>query len=373
MGIDIRFVTFSEVRMTSVERYPLPFHIDRGEDLAEVYELGTPYLVMSQVTDPREDTCRFDVLSAEECMRQRLSYADYRALRESHGMHQHGFYELTVVLSGTFRETVGDREVALHAGDALLLNRNVRHWEDIDSRCEVAFVMLSGEMLPGLLKTVTHQLGGGGTSPAVHMVLRGERSRYYSAEEYVTLSPQGDGAQRLCRTLRGLTKELVGRRVGFRDVSRGLLCRALGCLLNADLYRQEPHRLDGRNDDAIFNQVTTLFEREGPRVSRPCISRELGYNADYLNQIVRTHTGMSLCRYGRQIALDRAARMLAEGGCTVGEAMARAGFTNRTRFNALFRQTYGRLPGRRREDSPKVDAPKPAEGTADGTTAPTGD
>ena len=359
--------------MTSVKRYPLPFHIDRGEDLAEVYELGTPYLVISQVTDPREDTCRFDVLSAEECMRQRLSYADYRALRESHGMHQHGFYELTVVLSGTFRETVGDREVTLHAGDALLLNRNVRHWEDIDSRCDVAFVMLSGEMLPGLLKTVTHQLGGGGTSPAVHMVLRGERSRYYSAEEYVTLSPQGDGAQRLCRTLRGLTKELVGRRVGFRDVSRGLLCRALGCLLNANLYRQEPHRLGGRNDDAIFNQVTTLFEREGPRVSRPCIARELGYNADYLNQIVRTHTGMSLCRYGRQIALDRAARMLAEGGCTVGEAMARAGFTNRTRFNALFRQTYGRLPGRRREDSPKVDAHEPAEGTADGATAPTGD
>ena len=359
--------------MTSTECYPLPFHIDRGEDLAEVYELGTPYLVMSQVTDPREDLCQFGILSVEACTQQRFSYADYRALRRSHGMHQHGFYELTVVLSGTFRETVGDREVTLRAGDALLLNRNVRHWEDIDSRCKVVFVMLSGEMLPDLLETVARQLGGGGTSPVVRMVLRGERSRYYSTEEYVMLSPREDGAEHLCFTIRELTEELGERRVGFRDVSRGLLCRMLGYLLNADLYRQEQHRLDGRNDDAIFNQVTALFEREGPRASRPRIACELGYNADYLNQIVHTHTGMSLCKYGRQVALDRAARMLAEGGCTVGEAMARTGFTNRTRFNALFRKTYGYLPGKHRGDSLKVDAHEPAGSTDDGATAPTGD
>ena len=74
------------------------------------------------------------------------------------------------------------------------------------------------------------------------------------------------------------------------------------------------------------------------------MAEELNYNKDYLNSIVKRHTGTSLKKYGQLFSLRMSTQLLKENELTISEIIQILGFSNRTYFYQIFMEKYGMTP-----------------------------
>lgn len=85
------------------------------------------------------------------------------------------------------------------------------------------------------------------------------------------------------------------------------------------------------------------------RMSRSDLERVLCYSGNYMNTIIKKHTGMCLYDYGLTFTLKKAAALLSDTPASISSIAIQMGFSNRTHFYKLFRDKYGITPGEYRE------------------------
>ena len=72
------------------------------------------------------------------------------------------------------------------------------------------------------------------------------------------------------------------------------------------------------------------------RISASDVATAIGYNADYLSQLIKADTGMSLCRYINNIRLEQAKSLLINSNLCVSEIAYKVGFADEKYFMKLF-------------------------------------
>lgn len=77
-------------------------------------------------------------------------------------------------------------------------------------------------------------------------------------------------------------------------------------------------------------------------------AKELQYNSDYLNQLIRADTGMTLCTYINHIRLEEAKRLLINSNKTVSEIAYEVGFSDEKYFMKVFRKRENVTPSQYR-------------------------
>ncbi len=74
------------------------------------------------------------------------------------------------------------------------------------------------------------------------------------------------------------------------------------------------------------------------------LARRVGMNECYLKFMFRERTGEGVAAYLRRLRMEHARALIAQGGCTVQQAAALAGYANPSHFAQAFRRVHGVLP-----------------------------
>lgn len=86
------------------------------------------------------------------------------------------------------------------------------------------------------------------------------------------------------------------------------------------------------------------MEQNPGKVTRSILAEQLNYSSDYINRVVKKHSGMSISEYDRIIRLKKAKELFANSDQSITSIITSLGFENKTFFYGLFQKKYGMTP-----------------------------
>lgn len=313
-------------------------------------------------------------------------------------MHQHNHFELLYVVRGELLNRIDNVTYRYKKGDACLLNRNICHSDTPGPDCVVVFVNFLGDYIEQLLTqeksfdiftrsraadiladphtpevadadaapdnhngtperpwiTKTGK-DSGEPSDKVHDFLlsniRGEQRYYRSYMEFSSTlqalaSPKAPVVEGI---IDALQLELLEGGPGSGYIISGLLCRLIRALEDTQAYHANVMQLDLSNDDFLFARIDNYLKESHGRISRAELSKALNYNAEYLNQIVRRHSGKSLKQLGKIYYLEYAKELLGQSPLSIAQIINTLGFASSSHFYTFFRNQTGMSPAEYRK------------------------
>lgn len=269
-------------------------------------------------------------------------------------LHQHSYFELFYLLDGEAYQTIESGTFRYRRGEACLMNRNIRHCERSSTIFSGVFLNLMPGFLTDLLEHDLVSTDGQPPHPADGPIrhflfsnLRGEeqyRRSYLHFSHALSLDSSPEPQCPAEFLLDQIAEEMLAQKSGASYILPGLLCRFLATLENPQQYRLTHMELDSSNEDFLYARILGyLAERKG-QFSRPELSEALHYHAEYLNQIVKKKTGMSLMKLAKTYRIAEARRLLAETNKSVSEIAQELGYVSRSHFYRLFEKETGQLP-----------------------------
>ena len=261
-------------------------------------------------------------------------------------MHQHDYFELMYVFEGEVEQHIENGCFRYTKGVASLLNLNTRHFEVLGESYFLVFLCFSKEFIRNFITTdLPH---GNNEQNAVYRFFTsnlGDSAQY--KKDYLKFTPVPSNrkdAEQVSRILEDLTQELLLKQPGHTHVEMGLASRILAYLQNPDYYECTHVTLDSSAEAYLFSKITRYMESQEGRVTRADLAEHLCYSSDYINRIVKKHSGMSISEYNQLICLKKAEQMLIETNSSIGSIIASLGFKNKTYFYKLFDRKHGITP-----------------------------
>jgi len=264
-----------------------------------------------------------------------------------HGTHAHAFLALLYLEQGEHVLRVDDRDVALAAGDAVVVAPGA---------------VLTPPTGPADAAKITETTGWLVFFPA-DAIDPAAAASLVSWRTHPLLSPfvgnHRGGVQRLpippCRRtawlghLTGLDAELRGRHDGYADAARAHLT-----LLLVDLGRLHWDAPAGRGVEpllaAVFDVVDARFHEP---ISLRDVADAVGLTTGHLTTVVGRRTGRTVQQWITERRMREARRLLADTDVTVGEIAHRVGYREAGYFVRRFRAEHGVPPaGWRRAGRP---------------------
>ena len=273
-------------------------------------------------------------------------------------LHSHGFYELTIVLSGSVSS---DRKnTALYrAGDCCLCNRNIHHKEYFDTDFEIILFMFQEEYIRDLLSANVLYDSLGNPYPYSsmfhHLFVLNDNNPFYSAKQYIDFRQKKPSRSDVFPSIiHEMIREITENKSGKSYMMRGYFCRWIEYMEDSENFDISIHHAKLSTEEQLMYQVSAILENSRGVADLQEIAKEVGYTRDYINRVVKKHTGRTLTEYRRFFLLLEAARLLRETDENVTEISAEVGYLNRTYFNREFRELFGVTPAAYRREKPSV-------------------
>ncbi len=257
------------------------------------------------------------------------------------GMHQHDYFEFMFVLEGTVEHRIQDGCYLFEAGEACLLNRNIKHYEVFGTHYLIAYLCFS----KSYIRKILHAEGVNAIGNIYRFFAENsdEQARY--TRNYLSFSPiDKKSPEEVNLTINKIASELKLQDTGYHHIILGLLERLFGILQHTKKYETSKISFDSSAESALFLKITEIMERQLGKVSRTDLSRELNYSGDYLNQVIKKHTGMNLSEYRQKLCLSKASELIRCSDYSISSIIRDVGFENRTYFYKLFESRYGMSP-----------------------------
>lgn len=254
-------------------------------------------------------------------------------------LHWHPDFEIARAETGVLDYQVGQKHILLHAGDSLLVNRNLLH--------------------------SVRQVGGGPPDPMPVMVFSGtlvapETSAIYQkyiapladcdALPFVVFRRQEDW----CREIRGLVDDLfrsLKRREPCyemavqRDLSR--LFESLFCRFDS-LPKFQATRIQLRTHVRVQKMLAYIYAHYAEPITFADIAGAASVSRSEAARCFHEYMDCSPVQALIRYRLQTAHRLLRETSLTVQETALACGFRSANYFTRQFRQMYGYTPGQTR-------------------------
>ena len=106
------------------------------------------------------------------------------------------------------------------------------------------------------------------------------------------------------------------------------------------------HRLTptARSRESFHRVLDYLHEHFGEPLTNADVAAALGYHKNYVRDLVKRATGLSLHRYLGAIRIERAIELLSEGGHAIGEIAEICGYCDIYHFSRAFKEATGVAP-----------------------------
>lgn len=290
-------------------------------------------------------------------------------------MHQHDYFELFYILNGEVYQTIEAGTFRYKKGDACLMNRNIRHCESSSTLFSGVFLNLLPDYIDELLtkdvvldRNLKAKPADGPIRRFLFSNLRGEEQfkrsyLHFSGTLHLDASPEPQClAEHL---LDKMAEELLAQKNGASYMISGLVARFIGTLENPRQYHVTHMELDSNNEDFIYAKIVNYLTEKKGNLSRPELAAALNYHAEYLNQIVKKKTGLSLMQLGKTYRLAEARRLLTETGKSISDIVQDLGYVSRSHFYRFFKDGTGLLPLEYRQQAIHITNPDAGPDPAD--------
>jgi len=344
-----------EIQMKS-EKSPLTIY-NPGDKHGEYFNLNSPYTFTLEecITDSQD--LYHSMIAPGYFQGHNWSLRDvYHP--ELRPLHRHNSIELMYVIKGEVIQYIEDFQHVYTEGECCILNKNIRHVESYSSDFEAVFLLLSDKFL---LDAMTNSyfydtnLNKHNHMPSIYKELQDllkEDSAY--KKEYLDLIPVQNKTETrdIMQNIFGeLILETRQQNPGFYQISSGYLARLLAFLSDANYYQLHKMNLKNSNEDYIFNRVTIYLEKNNGRIDFQELETLMHYTKDYLNRVIKRHSGMTLTEYSQKICLEKAAYDLTNSDKSISQIIHELNYTNRTYFYRIFNEKYGMTPTEYRKNN----------------------
>lgn len=327
-------------------------NVQNGDsDFSRFYHMNVPLQLTLECCDGAEpeDYVNIVTLSFEKAVLYQESLAMKNDSYTKNAPHFHDFFEFVIVLEGTIVQKIEGKDYLYPAGSCCLINRNLRHMERYQAKCQVLYIGLSPAFITELFDSAQNAFFANERnicdSDLCHFItadLEHPGGRAYL--DFIPAYQNHRSAAHLHSMAENMMRTLLFPEFGATYQICGLLCSFLSYLSSQTHYHCTNIRLDNNSDFLLFSRITRLFEESDGRMTRTEMEQFLHYSGDYLNRIVNKFTDMCFYDYGMTFCLKKAAQCLTETDESISAIAARLKFSNRTHFYALFKKKYGVTP-----------------------------
>ena len=269
-------------------------------------------------------------------LRRHTRFADFPT-------HGHNYVEMTYVCHGEVTHVIKHREVRMHAGEVLLLNRHAQHSVRKTGEGDLAVnVMLSTECFHSLASALPP------SSPLSSFLTENIRSD--GEAEYMLFSTEG--VLPLENLFENLCYALVGSDITGNDTLKatvGLILRYFGelpeCIITSARHRSDAELLRARIESYLATDFRTATLTE--------LAGKLGLSVPYLSKRVSELCGATFSRLLQEERFREAIRLLETTKLPIGDIIIAVGYENTSFFHNQFRERYHCSPFRYRKEKQK--------------------
>lgn len=329
---------------------------DEGNSIYQSFDINMPYLMIYESMNLAANASIYQEFSENNKVLVGSPYKDF--INRSRKLHFHNFYELTFVLSGQLSMKIEDEYIMYRQGDCCLCNKNIHHLELMESDTEILLILMQEEYVQNVFGTnLFYDDKGNAHSISTvfdSFISTNKNNPVYDAKiyaDYRCLHPES--SESILRLINRMILEISGTHSGKSHMMKALLCRLLETIEDKHLYTGEIHKARLSNEEQIIYKITEAYQKKNGIFSRSEIEKITGYNADYVERILKRHTGKTLSQYGREFLMQKAAELLKNTDLSIEKICGRLGYSNRYYFNRLFIAKYEMTPSEYRKSLKK--------------------
>ncbi|WP_319468469.1 AraC family transcriptional regulator [uncultured Trichococcus sp.] len=259
-------------------------------------------------------------------------------------LHKHNFFELIYVIDGQIDFRIEDTHRRYHAGDACIINSNVKHVELRNSQCTVLYLNFKPEFYKNL--NLYFQESNDQPTELSNFFKRNEHStqRIDYIDFFPVPSAIRDPSQESLQVLFHLIEELLFKRAGYQDIVTGYIKRLFSFLQTPSTYSCSNTQFQILESQSLFERTLSYLYNNKRKVSRAELAEELHYNGNYISHVFQKHTGQTLASYIRNNYLNEASNLLLNTTMSITDIIKKLGFENRTAFYNQFKNKFGVTP-----------------------------
>lgn len=326
-------------------------HIERNDKNNSIYQIKTPFQItfISCSGDSEQDFLSITTLSGNQSCHYQQALSDHHQQYNAKNLHIHDYFELLVVLEGSVRQMIEDKEYLYNPGSCCLINRSLYHIEDYSGSARVLFIGFSVDFIKELFDNCNIA-----DFPQEKEILNSEFYRFImddiknpGSKAYLDFIP-ALGNQTSTNMLHNINTSIMEVMLhptfGATHQIKGLFSFLIAGLSNPAYFHCTKILLEQNSDALIFARISHLIEERNGRITRGELSRQLNYSGDYINRIINKFTGLCLFDYSMNFCMKKAADELIHSDKRIDEIAAELHFSNRTHFYKLFKERYGVTP-----------------------------
>lgn len=317
------------------------------------YQLNSPFTLQFETSHPdsEESAMIFTTLAPNSSFYSLLTLEDKNKISKFRHLHQHDYYELVFVLEGELYQIIEQQRHLYTAGSCCLLNRNVRHTEELSSNFRAIFLAMSYDFLYDLFRpdqTCYFEIERNRAETSLEKFLNSSfNSSTQNEKGYMDFILKKDldwVRKNIHDIFEQISHHILNPDVGSSLIIKGLFYKFLHLLDTSEYYRTTPIRLGSETEAILFSEITALVIKTRGRITRSELEKNLNYSGDHINKIVKKFTGLNIFDYGMTYCLNEAIKLLTETTLSISDIAVELHFSNRAHFYKLFQDTYGMTP-----------------------------
>ncbi|MEA5119417.1 MAG: AraC family transcriptional regulator, partial [Propionicimonas sp.] len=229
--------------------------------------------------------------------------------------HNHDFFELAYLYSGTATHHHASGQMAMLPGDLIFLNPYVRHEVRIDAGACLVNLIIRPEFM--------RQTAAGSLAAAplfseyvvtyFHLVQR--------RLDFIHISHDASAAEQIRGLIEDIVVECSAQQPAWESACIGYLTA-----LFATLSREQAAAI-GKNDaPALISDILAYLEAHRTEVTLDLVASTFGYSPSHISRLIRKHTGKGFARITMDLRLEQAQEALERTTLPIQTVAKRSGF-----------------------------------------------
>ncbi len=252
------------------------------------------------------------------------------------------YIEIRYIAEGHLEVEIEGETFCFEEGEICLTNSMAFHRESIpNSNCLLLNISIQR-------KFFTEAFLDNVTLTPLQKFLRKNILKCSDKQHYLRFVPSTEDQRSMIQDyLYDIVTEVIGRKPGYQDISRGFLIRLMDALSTGYHYnftRQENEQYSLR----LFESVSDFIKNNLQTVSMEELTLEFHYQPNYFNNLIKKHMGMTYSDYLIYLRIEKAKQYLEATNITVEEIIWMVGYSNKGFFYRKFRELTGMNPARYR-------------------------
>lgn len=326
----------------------LTYRIEDNEALSNVLYIGDTkvYLYSEKNYSAgiwiQSNDCKLRIYVRNE-KGEHIIWRSFNGNHEEGPIHQHDFIEIGYVVEGCACQSFFGKEYKFHQGDFWLVDRNCYHSDKY--RQENLFTVYIGIPTDIFDSALVESVGNNEIQKFLSMaLLQSKKNRQFL--HFIPCKGITEGEILMEQLLR----EIIEQKVGYHNISKGLLARLLNSLSSTydfQLTCQDKRKIS----DLIFCEVEKFLQENYKTATIGELVRRFHYNADFYNRLIKEYSGYTYSDYLKNIRLKEAEKMIRTTKLSIVKIGNQVGYQSMGHFYQLFQKKYGMTPAKYRKQS----------------------